>query len=157
NLRSLANTCNFNNLRDGLIHDRIVVGIRDNRLRTKLLSTPDLDLQKCVNICRSAEKADKEARAIAASTSCTENVFKVSRTSLESSSRAPAECRFCGQSHIAQRERCPAWGKQCYKCSRYNHFAAKCGIMSGHSNRFRKSVNAITDDSETLESEELLV
>ena len=52
-LRILAKTCNFGDLRDELIRDRIVVGIRDSRTRKKLLQETKLDLQRCIDICRS--------------------------------------------------------------------------------------------------------
>ena len=54
NLRSLAKTCIFGELRDNLIRDRIVfnIGIRDNSIRKKLLGEGKLTLDKCINICR---------------------------------------------------------------------------------------------------------
>lgn len=38
NLLSLAKTCNFGQLKENLIRDRIVIGIRDNSIRKKLLA-----------------------------------------------------------------------------------------------------------------------
>ena len=39
-------------------------------------------------------------------------------------------CRFCGRKHESKREACPAWGKQCVKCGKENHFARKCPLSS---------------------------
>ena len=39
-------------------------------------------------------------------------------------------CRFCGRRHESKREACPAWGKQCVKCGKENHFASKCPLSS---------------------------
>ena len=39
-------------------------------------------------------------------------------------------CRFCGRRHESKREACPAWGKQCVKCGKENHFARKCPLSS---------------------------
>lgn len=62
NLRSLAKTCIFGELRDNLIRDRIVIniGIRDNSIRKKLLGEGKLTLDKCINICRANETTAKQ-------------------------------------------------------------------------------------------------
>lgn len=54
-LRTKARSCEYGDLCDSLIKDRIVVGIRDDQIRAKLLRTMDLDLPKAVSICRAAE------------------------------------------------------------------------------------------------------
>ena len=54
-LRLQAN-CEFGALCNELIRDRIVVGIRDDSVRSRLLREPDLNLQKAVDICRAAEQ-----------------------------------------------------------------------------------------------------
>ena len=54
-LRSKARSCEYAQLCDSLIKDRIVVGIRDDHVRAKLLRTTDLDLPKAIDICRAAE------------------------------------------------------------------------------------------------------
>ena len=54
-LRTLAKTCNFGSLKDELIRDRIVCGICDTGTRKKLLQELKLTLQKCINVCQSAE------------------------------------------------------------------------------------------------------
>ena len=54
-LRTLAETCEFGSLKEDLIRDRLVCGIRDNSLRKKLLQEPKLTLNKCLDSCRAAE------------------------------------------------------------------------------------------------------
>ena len=61
----LAKTCNFGDLRDELIRDRIVVGIRDSRTCKKLLQETKLDLQRCIDICRSNEKSESQMNSMA--------------------------------------------------------------------------------------------
>ena len=63
-LRSLAKTCNFGELRDNLLRDRIVLGLLDNATRKKLLAEPKLTLDKCVNICRANETTTKQFKEI---------------------------------------------------------------------------------------------
>ena len=45
-LYSLAADCEFGELKEQLIHDHIVVGIRDSSLSVKLQMDPDLTLEK---------------------------------------------------------------------------------------------------------------
>ena len=40
-------------------------------------------------------------------------------------SNATVQCKSCGYDHSLQ-DRCPAKGKQCTKCKKYNHFAKVC-------------------------------
>ncbi|UYV65235.1 hypothetical protein LAZ67_3003668 [Cordylochernes scorpioides] len=46
-------------LEDELIKDRVAVGIHDDHAREKLLSDPDLDLDKAIQICMAAERTNK--------------------------------------------------------------------------------------------------
>ena len=54
-IRALAETCDFGALKDQLIRDRIVCGVRDNAVRRKLLQESKLTLEKCIDICHAAE------------------------------------------------------------------------------------------------------
>ena len=55
-LKTLAKTSNFCDcLRDSLIRDRIVLGIKDEQTTKKLLRIQDLTLNRCIDICRGEE------------------------------------------------------------------------------------------------------
>jgi len=54
-LRRLVKTCDYGTVEDSTIRDRIVLGIRDDATRKKLLQTRKLDLAKAIDICRSSE------------------------------------------------------------------------------------------------------
>ena len=53
-------------LLDSLIRDRIVCGITSNAVRTRLLKEKDLNLERAVEICKSAEITDGRLKNIAA-------------------------------------------------------------------------------------------
>ena len=55
-LRLQAKKCEFGALCNELIRDRIIVGIRDDAVRSRLLCEAELDLPKAVDICRVAEQ-----------------------------------------------------------------------------------------------------
>ena len=63
-LRTLAETCEFGSLKEDLIRDRLVCGIRDNSLRKKLLQEPKLTLNKCLDSCRAAEATKLQLEAM---------------------------------------------------------------------------------------------
>ena len=55
-VRPLANkTCDFDAIANRMIHDRIVIGVRDEGLRETLLKRPDLTLKICIEVGRAFE------------------------------------------------------------------------------------------------------
>jgi hypothetical protein len=57
-LRVLAQTCAFDDLRDDLIRDRIVMAISDDKLRKLLLRESDLTLSRAVTLCQIHEQTE---------------------------------------------------------------------------------------------------
>jgi len=61
----LAKTYNFCDcLRDSLIHDRIVLGIKSEQTTKKLLRIRDLTLNRCINICHSEEIMESQMMSL---------------------------------------------------------------------------------------------
>ena len=63
-LYTLAEFCDFSDLRDELIRDRIVVGIRDKALSERLQLEGDLTLENAVNLVRQKEVVRKQQSLI---------------------------------------------------------------------------------------------
>ena len=42
------------------------------------------------------------------------------------------DCKFCGRKHERSRDKCPAFGKECTKCDKGNHFSSLCKQRSVH-------------------------
>ena len=130
-LRTLAKTCNFNTMQDRMIRDRIVVGIRDNGTRKKLLAESKLTLNKCVDICRASETTAKQlkemcqAEEVSAISTGKEQKSRAQR-SAQSEAAAAIKCKFCNRTHPRKKELCPAWQQKCNECGKLNHFAAVC-------------------------------
>lgn len=142
-LRLKSKTCEFENLRDSLIRDRVVVGIRDSRLKEKLLRDPGLTLERAVDVCKANEAAQAQMKVLTGSTpddSSSVHAVKKGRSKKgkpkhagnDSQEKPKAQqdgqnaylCRRCGKTH--QRRECPAWGQVCKKCNGHNHFASQC-------------------------------
>lgn len=154
-LRGLVKTCNYEHLEDSLIRDRIVIGIRDNNSRKKLLQEKKLNLSKCIDICRANEMTNAQMKTINHDEVHVDLVNAKSRDKkLKDKSRFQKECWYCGQKHAFVKEECPAWGKKCSKCGGNNHFAIKCtGKKIYKDKRKQRRVHIVNDNNASSESE----
>lgn len=59
-LYTLLEHCGYNDLREEMIRDRIVVGIKDAKLSVKMQLDPDLTLKKATNMARQSESVRKQ-------------------------------------------------------------------------------------------------
>ena len=134
-LRKLAKSCNYRDLEESLIRDRVVLGVPDVSIRKRLLQELDLNLAKAVAVVKAHEATQKQMRSIDADNGS--EVHAVHRRPNVVARRAaapvsgrdnttPRECKFCGRVHPFKKENCPAWGKSCQACGGRNHFAMKC-------------------------------
>ena len=169
-LQALAETCKFGTLKDHLIRDRIVCGVRENAVRRKLLQESGLTLSKCVDICRAVEATSAQLKEMAPSQQSSEvdRVVKAEPkkpNSRKEKKKSPKdqlveECKFCGHQHERNRVKCPAYGQICSSCGKPNHFAVKCGKKSSDSKKpsqksKHRKVHQLADrDEESYLSEE---
>ena len=160
-LRSLVETCEFQGLKDELIRDRLVCGIKDNGVRKKLLQESKLTLDRCVDVCRAAEATKNQVKEIT-NKETAEGVsvdkletrdYRKYRETKATHGTIIIECKYCGKKHVNNKEKCPAYGKKCAKCGKSNHFAIKCkssvSTQSGSQN-FAKAVNESSDSEEEI-------
>ena len=138
-LRNKARSCEFENLTDGLIRDRIVCGIVDDQVRARLLREKDLTLQKAVDICRASDASASQIKLISGDTHGSEaaEVHAVRKqqnqgarpksqySSASGFNKKAGSCYNCGGGH-GRKEQCPAIGATCHYCKRQNHFASVC-------------------------------
>ncbi|XP_052746964.1 uncharacterized protein LOC128199832 [Bicyclus anynana] len=163
-LRLLSQHCEFMQLRDSLIRDRIVCGISNTTVRDRLLRTDDLTLAKAVQICEAAEMSKEEGRLIEGSTaeSSVDAIWKESVRGGGSRGRGggrralrgrgarygarPAGCGACGSPRCAGDVECPARSATCFVCGRVGHFhkSKKC------SSRKVFDVNVDSSDEEVF-------
>ena len=127
-LRTLAATCEFGELKESLIRDRLVCGLSNAVVKERLLRTKGLKLQTALDTCRAAELAKEQVKEIKSHPE--ENVAAVwvprhtaSRASSDrdqgehqpvytSSGSSSGKCSRCGYVHGSKR--CPANGKTCH-------------------------------------------
>ena len=130
-LHTLSKTCEFGNLKDSLVRDKIVCGIPDNGLRERLLREQNLTLDKTINMCRAAEttraqakELRKEETAVHAIKTGEQYSKHPNKYKSQREAKADFKCGKCGGSHKPMS--CPAYGKECHNCGKKNHFSKYC-------------------------------
>ena len=115
------------------MRDRLISGIQNDRIRKKLLSKKDLSLTKYIQLLKSTEAIQLQARDMAmletsAVQEITTHSFKQQRGRLPTgnSSRPQKPCRYCGRKHDFKKDTCPAAEKKCYNCNKKGHFGKQC-------------------------------
>ena len=58
----MTDNCEFQDLKDSLIRDRIVFGVTDSHVRERLLRVPGLTLNKALEIARAAEAIQSQMK-----------------------------------------------------------------------------------------------
>ena len=74
-LYTLAETCKYDTLKDEFIRDRIIAGVKDERLSDILVQQDDLTLTKAVEIARKWEARETDLKAIRGETSSSQVDF----------------------------------------------------------------------------------
>ena len=128
-LYTLADSCKFGDLKDELIRDRIVIGMRDTRTSERLQLAADLTVEKALDMARQAETQSKEGKKIREEFS---NQMKFNRL-LEKAkisnfkkNKGNTTCGRCGLPRHQDSQRCPAEDSKCRKCSKVGHWQRLC-------------------------------
>lgn len=150
-LKTLAKTCIFGPLTDELIRDRIVCGICDTGTRKKLLQEPKLNLQKCIDVCRSAETTASQMKVMSGKEEVNALNHKEKKDGKDASPKL-VNCKYCGRKHERSRDKCPAFGKECAKCGKTNHFAKLCKQKLGGRQRRKERIHRVRDAKTSQDS-----
>lgn len=166
-LRRLAASCDFAD-KERRIRDQIVLGMRDDSVRERILRVPDPDLTKVIALIRASETAEKQSQLMREEKGQPEEVHKVqtyknkkigqpqkkNKASATQPQKAKTdkrshECRRCGNIH--EWKKCPAWGEECKKCKGKNHFAKCCTTKTAATQEVvvEKTVYSINGKSKT--------
>lgn len=130
-LNTLSKTCEFENLKDSLVKDRIVCGILDNGLKERLLREQDLTLDKAVNMCRAAETTRAQAKELCRDETSVHAIKReehhTQRLTKQKQAKERNQNTTCGKcGFIHKPKNCPAYGKSCNNCGKNNHFSKCC-------------------------------
>jgi len=161
-LKLLVKDCGYPNS-DEMVRDRIVFATNSPRVREKLLSHgAELTLDQAIDIARSHELAQVQLKEMVGNKYPNNDAVhaiarrpehRQTRTSYKARPREPAataqkECNRCGGLHITKEGACPAKGKQCMKCRKFNHFAKVCKSKLHTNTHTRKVIHTMDEDTE---------
>ncbi|XP_064488339.1 uncharacterized protein LOC135400436 [Ornithodoros turicata] len=144
-LHALAEHCKFGSLRDELIRDRIVVGVKYRVLPEKMQLNPDLTLEKATTMARQTETVKKQQASMqlgpenkvqrvksskllvqkSAAGHAHKSATNNGRTGHSANSRSGNFCRKCGRSPH-RRDSCPARNAKCNNCNKMGHYSRVC-------------------------------
>ncbi|GFO24967.1 retrovirus-related pol polyprotein from [Plakobranchus ocellatus] len=124
-----------------MIRDRIVIGIVNDKTKEKLLEVKDLDLQKCLDICRAGETAQSQIKEMhnsgvhkISTKSKNQKTYKPGSSSKASGSKSSNPCQRCGRHHKINE--CPAFREKCRRYQKVGHFQKMCRKKEGKHGRF---------------------
>ncbi len=143
-LKILASTCEFGNLKDELIRDRLVCGIGNNNVSKQLLKEANLTLEKAIQTCTINEQSEYHSDKFQKHEVHEMRYRKPGkRPSGEGTSGMPTQrkCRNCGYEH--EPRRCPAYNKRCHKCGKWNHFQSMCQSGQSQGSTSKKHIDNV--------------
>ena len=144
-LRNMADICEFDNMKDSMLKDRIVCGIHSDITRNHLFTEPKLNLARAVEICELHEGAEKASATLKkeaevsvlykkkSSKNAKRNQVYQRKRRDSSDDDDEEECSYCGEEH--EKKKCPAYGKFCESCGKRNHYAKMCRSTKPHASR----------------------
>ncbi len=160
-LRTLAKTCDYKQMSDEMIRDRIVIGIQCEAVTKQMLKKKDLTLNDAVEICQIYEISNKHLKDLKQSDSVDSNdvhaLTNKPRQFHKSSYKALQNCINCGGSHQASRQSCPAYGKRCHACNKLNHYKSVCISSKGSSRHVQPKSHSDKHDRGSTEMHEVNV
>ena len=152
-LRQLASSCEFKTFTDRMLRDQLVFGLVDDSVRQKLLQEKNLDLAKCIELCRVHEASALHAKSMATTAELHQFNGKGPKKGHRQGYRSSGDsqgtpkdfvCKYCGKSHKKGKQHCKAYGQLCKNCGKKNHFASQCMMKKSRD----RSVHEIGDNYE---------
>ena len=152
-LYSLIETCEYGALKEELLRDRLVVGIRDSKVSEALQMNAELTLEKAKKTIRQKEAVREQTQQLQGSDNNNhKNVDEVRRPRPQRRRGGPTHrnrqtlgdqprgtrgqashnCSRCGHATHKTGDRCPARSATCHKCGKKGHYLSQCFSKTTH-------------------------
>ncbi|KAI5743540.1 hypothetical protein M8J77_019372 [Diaphorina citri] len=138
-LNKMSYDCEFEKLREDLVKDILIVGMRNVQVKERLLREDNLDLDKAVRLCKTAEITSERMKTLDSATTPAkgvkeEPVYYVQRSNVEKPRNTPH-----GKNRVFS----------CYRCGEPGHYANRC--RRGRQQNRLRDVNVCTREVEDEE------
>ncbi|ETW98899.1 MAG: hypothetical protein ETSY2_42010 [Candidatus Entotheonella gemina] len=162
-LRKLAEYCEYGDVLNDMLRDRVVCGISNKAVQRRLLQESALTFEKALEMALAAETAEKDARRLTDDATEREQVkdtlpseTRVNKVdgpklnkSPQSQSGTRRDCHRCGGKH--QPSRCAFKEYECHFCKKKGHLAKVCRKKAATKT---EQANVIVKDDNQEEPEE---
>ena len=136
-LYRLARTCNYGDLTNEMIRDRIVAGIRDRAVAERLQMDSELTLEKAIQMTRESEMLKSQQSTVRAQqqeqsgtmVNYVESKHKLLPAKSNPHYKSDSRCGRCGRTFHPPYQ-CPARDAVCRKCLKKGHFQHMCRSKS---------------------------
>lgn len=133
--------CEYGQLNDEMIRNKLVLGIAHESTRRRLLREKELTLVTAIEMCCTAEQTDIRMRVMDTASSQAvhmealhsvakqpprQSKVRQSKSNKLCLGKTPWTCKYCENAHSKGNEHCPAFGKKCKLCGTNNHYARVC-------------------------------
>lgn len=134
-LKRLAQNCDFGETHSIMLRDRLVCGVANERIQSRLLSEPDkLTFDEAYEIALTMESAAKDTRDIQMVTASATSF--VSHGEVHKVQGPKGKCFSCGGDHL--RQNCKFKDAECHFCNRKGHISSVCRSRMGKSESVRE-------------------
>lgn len=126
-LRGLIKNCNYGDLENDLLLDKIIYSVKSMTLGEQLWSNQKITLDEAISKCRSKELFAKQMKEVGDTMGEKEpkeeiNKIRGQKRYSKSQRSDTVDCGYCGMTHERNKNKCPAFGEKCGKCNLRNHF-----------------------------------
>ena len=158
-LYNLAENCDYGDIKEEMIRDRLVVGIRDTALSAKMQMDSTLMLETAKKSIHQREAVHEQQQALKGASERAPSNLETIRPQPNSTDRRnrreqrssrdfgryrstpttkgrEKQCSRCGRGQHP-RDKCPAKEAKCHKCQRKGHYSSQC---------YSKMVSTLEDD-----------
>lgn len=116
----LVDYCNYGANRSDNLLQQVLRGMKEPKLQRELLTTPNLNWVLAKQKIEARRLCDNQLEVLNSIKTEPEEVKKIH------TDYSKKKCKYCNLHHKFGKDSCPAYGKRCNFCNRYNHFEVAC-------------------------------
>lgn len=139
-LKVQAEKCHYDTLTDRMILEQLVIGIKWEKMKEKILTIPDISLKDAEEMCQAYELAISQKKDMSKGPEESATAVVIDEIQRNSGTASKEfKCQRCGRIHGVRN--CPAFNQPCRRCGTLGHFRIGC-------KKGKVKVQSLTGDSE---------